>query len=47
MRNSGFDISETKVGKPLATAIYSAPNEVRWVNRVEGCERVVMNQIPV
>jgi myo-inositol-1-phosphate synthase len=39
---SGFDISETKVGKPLATAIYSPPNEVRWVNRVEGCERVVM-----
>ena len=39
---SGFDISGTKVGRPLATAIYSPPNEVRWVDRVEGCERVVM-----
>jgi len=39
---SAFDIGETKVGKPLAEAIYSSPNEVRWVDRVEGCERTVM-----
>jgi myo-inositol-1-phosphate synthase len=39
---SAFDIGETKVEKPLAEAIYSAPNEVRWVERVPGCERIVM-----
>jgi len=39
---SAFDIGETKVGKLLSKAIYSPPNEVRWVDKVEGCERAVM-----
>jgi myo-inositol-1-phosphate synthase len=39
---SGFDIGETKVGKPIATAIYSPPNEVRWLDEVKGCKRVVI-----
>ena len=38
---SSFDIGETKVGKPLVKAIYSYPNEVKWVEKVERCERVV------
>ena len=31
---SAFDVGENKVGKPLAEAIFSDPNYVKWVDRV-------------
>ena len=37
----GFDVAENKVGKPLAKAIYSEPNEVRWVDSVSNCSGTV------
>jgi len=39
---SAFDVGELKVGRPLAEAIYTSPNAVRWVERVSGCRRLVM-----
>lgn len=39
---SAFDVGELKVGRPLYEAIYSPPNQVRWVERVSGCDRVVV-----
>ncbi len=38
---SAFDVAENKVGKRLAEAIFSKPNEVRWVKRFSGCGAVV------
>ncbi|MFH0848952.1 MAG: inositol-3-phosphate synthase [archaeon] len=38
---SAFDISESKVGKTLREAIYTQPNDVRWVEKVTGCNTVV------
>lgn len=38
---SAFDVAKNKVGKRLAEAIFSEPNEVRWVERVPGCSTVV------
>jgi myo-inositol-1-phosphate synthase len=38
---SAFDIAANKVGKPLSEAIYSAPNAVRWVDKVSGCTAIV------
>lgn len=38
---SAFDIGTSKVGRPLAEAIYSEPNAVRWVDDVSSCAAIV------
>lgn len=38
---SAFDVGANKVGKPLSKAIYLAPNMVKWVDKVSGCDAVV------
>ncbi|MFH1222581.1 MAG: inositol-3-phosphate synthase [Candidatus Micrarchaeota archaeon] len=37
----GFDVAENKVGKPLAKAVYEAPNKVNWVKLVSCCSGIV------
>lgn len=43
---SAFDVSENKVGKPLAEAIYAPPNCVDWVDCVPDCD-VIVREAPV
>ncbi|MBC7131003.1 myo-inositol-1-phosphate synthase, partial [Candidatus Bathyarchaeota archaeon] len=43
---SAFDVSESKVGKPLAEAIYAPPNCVNWVDSVSGCD-VIVKEAPI
>jgi myo-inositol-1-phosphate synthase len=38
---ASFDVGENKVGKPLAQAVYEAPNKVRWVDSVSCCSGIV------
>ncbi len=39
---SAFDVGANKIGKPLARAIYQAPNTVDWVDSVSGVDSAVM-----
>lgn len=38
---SAFDVAANKVGRRLDEAIFSEPNEVRWVEKVSGCSATV------
>ena len=43
---SAFDVGTNKIGKPLAKAIYEAPNMVRWKDSVSDCD-VEVKESPV